>query len=108
MPRANPCNDFTRWVDRRKEQHMKYGTREMHAAAPRLHLPPDQAKVLDAAFDRAVHRAGVTLSQSDEASVYDWAARQIEVRCLDPKAGALTVEEATKYVREAMGERRDR
>jgi len=61
---------------------------------------------LDAAVERAVREAGVTLSQSEEAAVYDWAARQIEVRSLDPKAVALTVREATKYVREAMGERR--
>ena len=73
---------------------------QIHAAGARLYLPPKQQAILDKAFTEATK--GKTLSAAEEAAVRDKAAREIEAR----GKTSISVQEARRFVREALFERR--
>ena len=73
----------------------------MHAAGARLYLPPKQQAILNRAYLEATK--GKTLSVSEEAAVRDKAAREIEAR----GKASISVQEARRFVREALFERRE-
>ncbi len=76
-------------------------TTEMHAAGARLYLPAAQQKILDRAFKEATK--GRTLSAAEEAAVRNQAARQFEAT----GKASISVQEARRFVREALFERRE-
>ena len=67
----------------------------------RLYLAPKQQAILDKAFKEVTKDK--TLSASEESAVRDKAAREIEAR----GKTSISVGEATKFVREALFERRE-